>query len=161
VSLVVSDTSPVRALVHLERLHLLAELFEEVLIPPAVLAELQRPTSRLPAVPDAAIALLRVRAPGNVERVAEFRERLDMGEVEALALALEVQADALLIDEAAGRRSARELGLRTMGVLGILVQAKECGLVPRIAPLLDRLQLELGFYIGAELRQRVLRAAGE
>lgn len=160
-SLVVSDTSPVRALVHLGRMHLLAELFEEVLIPPAVLSELQHPTSRLPALPAEALALLQVREPTDRVRVAGFRERLDAGEAEALALALETRADALLIDEAAGRRAARELGLRTIGVLGLLVQAKEHGLVPLIAPLLDRLQRELGFFIGAELHERVLRAAGE
>jgi predicted nucleic acid-binding protein len=161
VSIVVSDTSPVRALVHLDRVRLLTDLFREVLIPPAVLAELQQPTSRLPAISDEALALIRVQAPMDTERVAEFRERLDLGESEALVLALEVVADALLIDEAVGRKAARDLGLRTMGVLGVLLQAKQRHLVPALAPFLDRLQFELGFYISAPLRQRVLREAGE
>ncbi len=63
------------------------------------------------------------------------------GEAEALALAVEVHADAVLIDEAAGRALARQRGLLPLGVLGILLRAKQQNLVGPLGPLLDRLRM--------------------
>jgi uncharacterized protein len=160
-SLVVTDTSPVRALLHLNLLQLLGNLYAEVLIPPAVYGELVAPGSGLRPIPRESIAFLHVQSPRDQQRITELRRRLDSGESEAIALALEVGADALLIDESEGRRVARELGIATTGALGVLLQAKQRALVLQIAPLLDQLQNELQFFVSAELRARVLREAGE
>ena len=61
------------------------------------------------------------------------------GEAEAIALAIEVSADVLLVDERKGRKAAREMGLRVLGLLGILAEAKRAGFIDRIEPVLEEL----------------------
>ncbi|WP_395745653.1 DUF3368 domain-containing protein [Prosthecobacter sp.] len=86
---------------------------------------------------------------------------LHAGEIAALSLALEVGADLVLMDEAEGRAVAASLQLTTMGLPGILLQARQRGLIIAVAPLLERLQQEARFWIAPSLREAVLRAAGE
>ncbi len=93
--------------------------------------------------------------------MAELRSSLDVGEAEAIALAEEVEADIVLIDEMAGRETACIRGFTVLGTLGLLVRAKQSGLHPSVAPLLDRLRSELNFFISDELRRTILRQAGE
>jgi predicted nucleic acid-binding protein len=160
-TVVVSDTSPVRALAHLQHLDLLRDLFGTVSLPPAVVDELRRPTSGGPIVDVSAHSFFRVQQPldrGDVER---FLESLDIGESEALALAMELRASIVLIDEAAGRAVAEELGFLAIGTCGILLRARQRGLVGEIKPLLDDLIGSLGFFISPLLRRQVLKAAGE
>jgi predicted nucleic acid-binding protein len=159
--IVVSDTSPLRALAHLQRLDWLAQLFESVYIPPGVANELEFPPSPLFSVNCRDYAFLLVRQPANVARVAEFRQLLDLGEAEALALAEELGAHHVLMDEAAGRRIAAEAGFRVLGTLGIILEAKSRGWCAEIAPYLDRLEVELRFFIAPELRQTILQQACE
>ena len=116
-SIVVSDTSPIRALAHLELLPLLGELYDEVVIPPAVFDELTRKGKRFTPLSPADLALFRLREPAlDVPQTAEFLE-LDAGEREAIRLALELSADGLLIDEHCGRQVATAFGLRVTGTL--------------------------------------------
>jgi len=161
VSIVVSDTSPIRALAHIGHLDLLASLFGEVVIPPAVAAELERPRSRFVPIDINELPYVQVQAPKNRSGVTELLAILDPGEAEALVLATEIHADAILIDEAAGRTIARQRGLMPLGVLGMLLRAKQKGYVTAISPLLDRLQKELGFFISPEIRSDVLKQANE
>lgn len=158
---VVSDTSPVRALAHLGHLLVLKQMFQQVVVPPAVNAELLRPPGGLPRVEVASVPFLSIRQPLNSQRVREFLATLDPGEAEALALAEEMQASALLIDEAAGRRMAGRVGLSVLGTLGILLGAKQRNLLSAVRPLLDRLQNEIGFFVSDELRAEILLRAGE
>jgi predicted nucleic acid-binding protein len=81
--------------------------------------------------------------------VAATNPDLDRGERAALALASDVAADLVLIDDAAGRREAKALGLRIMGSLGILRLAAEQGLVD-VPQIVSRLRQE-GFYIEESL----------
>ena len=163
--LVVSDTSVLINLAAVGLPNLLGQLFGEILIPPAVAAEFndlrQREPQRFGAV-GGLPAYVRV-LPASPDRalIVSLDRALDRGEIEALALAIEQRADLILIDERGGTRAALRWNLRTLGVLGVLLVAKERGLVPAVAPLLDRLQREAGFWIGAPLRARILRTAGE
>lgn len=157
---VVSDTSPVRALDHLNRLDLLSRLFERVLIPSAVADELRRGSRKCRPF-DPREAGLPVRSPADSEHVARLRLRLDAGEAEAIALAVEVRADVLLIDEREGVRVAQGEGLMTLGVLGLLVRAKEVGEVERVEPLIDSLREGIGFRVTPEVEREILRRAGE
>ena len=86
---------------------------------------------------------------------------LDGGEIAALSLALELSADLVLMDEAEGRATATALMLTTMGLLGVLLQARRRSLISSLAPLLDRLELEARFWMAPSLRGSILRAAGE
>src|SRR5215813_10088940 len=101
-AIVVSDTSPIRALAHLGLLDLLPRLFGDVLIPPAVLGELGTPRTLLPAVDVSQHPFIQVRAPVDANLVAQLRTEIDPGESEAIALAVEVKPDRLLMDEVQG-----------------------------------------------------------
>jgi predicted nucleic acid-binding protein len=163
VSVVISDTSPLRALAHLGLLHLVPAIFDDVLIPPAVLHELENPAGQSAPVQLEALKGVRVVVPVDLNRIRDLREiqGLDLGEAEALALAIQVGALEVLIDEYEGRRIARELGLATVGVLGLLVRAKQSGLLDSITPLIDRLKTEFNFFISEALRSEIIRRASE
>ena len=160
-SVVVSDTSPIRAMAHLGLLPLLSEIYGGVVIPQAVFSELLRKGKWFDSVPVAALSKFEVRFPTDEIRITHEFLQLDVGEREAIQLALELNADALLIDEAAGRSVAKQYGLLTTGTLGVLSQAKQRGFVSAVKPLLDRLLRELNFFISPTLRDTVLKDLGE
>jgi len=160
-AVVVSDTSPIRALAHHELLHVRSVLFGEVHVPPAVAQELSHPPSRFESVDLGSLPWITLRQPGDRERVRQLQAELDLGETEALALAEEIHADAVLIDEAAGRSVASRLGLPVVGTLGMLLRARQRGMCQELRPLLDRLQGQLRFRISPALRDHILREAGE
>jgi predicted nucleic acid-binding protein len=148
--IVVSHTSPVRALDHLELLSILGQLYESVLIPPAVEQELRRPRPRFKTITIAEIPKAIVVQPANTQHVEALSRQLQLGEAEAIALAEELAAD-LLIDERAGRRIALDRGVHITGVVGLLFEARRRRIIPSVSPLLHRLQTELGFYLSANL----------
>lgn len=153
--IVVSDTTAITNLISIEKAGLLRQLYGQVFIPDAVLAELRVKHLEIPDfIQNRSISDL-ARAEGFISNV------VDAGEAEAIVLAEELRADYLLIDEIAGRALARSHGLRVTGLLGVLLRAKEHGLVSAIRPLLDDLQNTAGFWVSGELRDHVLREAGE
>jgi hypothetical protein len=99
--------------------------------------------------------------PNDQSRVHQLLQSLDLGESEALVLALEVQAAAILVDEKLGRRLASKWGLRPVGTLGVLLEAKRAGLLPLIKLLIDQLQQTLNFFVSPQLKAHVLKLAGE
>jgi len=86
---------------------------------------------------------------------------LDIGEAEAIALAVERKSDILLIDEQKGRKVASRLGLDRIGILGILIQAKNKGFIIEVKPIMDDLRIQAGFWIKNDLYNYVLQEAGE
>lgn len=159
--LVVSDTSPIRALAHLDLLALLPQLYRDVVIPPGVLRELQFPAREYMRVDPELLRPIRIVAPEDAIRVTEFGEELDPGESEAIALALELHADAVLIDERKGRTLAHEFGLTVIGTLGVLRQAKLAGLIDRVRPHVERIVVELRFFLDQKFAEHFLKQIGE
>lgn len=86
---------------------------------------------------------------------------LHAGEAAALTLALANHADAVLMDESAGRTAARSLGITAIGVLGILLQSKRAGHISEIKPVLSRLGNEAGFWLAPRVVEQALAQAGE
>ena len=86
---------------------------------------------------------------------------LDKGEAEAIALALQMKAGRVLLDEREGRRVAKSLGLDVTGVLGILLRAQRKGVLPSLQKSMDELQRWAGFRIGSALYTDMLRESGE
>lgn len=135
--IVVSDTSPLNYLVLLGHQDILPRLFGEVFVPPAVVNELRHARTPEPvkAWVSAPPAWLRVRAPVNpLHSMA-----VDRGEADAIALAEELRADAILIDDNVARLFAEGRGLKVRGTLGVLLLAGEMGFLDATAAL-DRLQ---------------------
>lgn len=93
--------------------------------------------------------------------VDALRLDLDPGEAETIALALDLGADLVLLDEQAGRYAAQHFRLRVMGVVGLLVRAKRLGLVAEVRPYLDALRRQAGFYLSESVYQHALQLAHE
>lgn len=152
--IVVSDTSPITALLSIGRIDLLKSVFDEVVVPAAVHDELLQYHDSLPS-------FLRVVKVRDRDNVAVLAMRLDRGEAEAISLAREVNADWLLMDETVGRRVARELGLRVLGLLGVLILARRRGLLPSLRGAIMDLRSSAGFYLSDDLIGRALKEVGE
>lgn len=161
---VVSNTSPVLNLAIIGRLSLLQQQFGEIWLPPVVISEL-RIDEDLPGVQAVREALatgwMHIQAVEDMGLVEVLRRDLDGGEAEAIALAIQLKAERILLDEKEGRRIAKTLGLRSTGVLGVLLRAKQEGYVPSIRETIQQLQIEAGFRIGTELLTDILRESGE
>jgi hypothetical protein len=162
--IVISDTSALTNLAAIGHLHLLPQLYERVIIPEAVYRELADITPPVPGTLEVKIASwLQVKHVTNrhlVERL-QAEVRLDPGESQAIALALELNADLLLIDERRGRAEANRLGLRITGVLGILVEAKHQHLVVAVKPLMDALITTSQFRVSSNLYAQILTLVDE
>ncbi|MCX7916422.1 MAG: DUF3368 domain-containing protein [Verrucomicrobiae bacterium] len=152
--MVVANTSPLTALLRIGRADLLAKLFGRVVIPPAVALELQRAHGALPE-------WVCVKPFRDTDAVNAFIASLDRGEAEAIALALEMRADCVLMDERKGRRLAKAQGLRVLGLVGVVLLAKRAGLIASAGPLLEALESEAGFYLTSSLKRSALRSVGE
>ena len=153
------NSTPLVAFWSIARLDILQSLFGEILIPPAVREEFlsAEKESRRKVLRDE--AWIHVIDLENPNRVGAFAG-LDVGEAQVLALAEEQAAALVLIDERKARRYAERLGLPLSGTLGVLLLAKEEGIIPAIAPLLKGIQAA-GLYLHSELIERVLHIAGE
>jgi predicted nucleic acid-binding protein len=157
--LIVSDTSPITNLLQIGHLDLLKQVFGQVVIPKTVYEELgELPQQQLFIDGQSWLTVLAAR---SQEVISSLTEELDPGEAEAIALALEIKADYLVIDELKGRHKAELLGLKIVGLLGVLIQAKQAGYIQAVEPLLIALREKAGFRIHHALYKRVLQLAVE
>lgn len=159
---IVSNSSPLINLARINKLDILRQLYGELLVPEAVWQEVVVKGAGQPGAKqvEAAAWIQRSQA-ANRALIQGLSQDLDAGEAESIALALEVRAQLLLMDERLGRETARHLGLRYIGLIGVLIEAKRRGLIDRIEPTLRALRVQAGFRISDELYERVLRDAGE
>ena len=160
--IVVTDTSVILNLCLIRQETVLPSLYGSILAPDVVLAEFQRLVSADERFAGLTFpAFIQTHTPIRLIPELTTSPRLQSGEIAAISLAVERGADAVLMDELAGRAAAVALGLKPVGLLGILLDAKELGLISAVAPLLDRLEAEAKFWISASLRALVLKDAGE
>jgi len=101
-----------------------------------------------------------VHAPNDLVAIQRLETELQTGEAEAIALAQEVGAE-LLIDERAGRLVAKRLGIAYLGVIGLLVRAKQNGTVPNVVPLVLQARDEMNFFVSDAVIDEVRRVVGE
>ncbi|MGO8765988.1 MAG: DUF3368 domain-containing protein [Limisphaerales bacterium] len=160
---VVSNTSPISNLAIIGRLEFLRRRYSIVSIPPAVadeLAALSHPAG-LKCVQAALADRWLVVEP--VEK-AVFRPLpfpLDAGETAAIALACQIKAGVLLMDEKRGREAARHCGLVVAGVLGELVHAKLAGWIPNIRGEIERLRMDARFFVDSTVERFILSQVDE
>jgi len=159
---VVSNTSPLVNLGRIGMLDLLQQLYDELLIPEAVWKEVVIKGRGLPGSEIVETAgWIKTNIVENKPLVKSLRQDLDAGEAEAIALAIEIEADLLLMDERVGRDVADYFGVRYMGLIGVLVEAKNKKLISEIKNLLDDLRKKAGFRVSDLLYRRVLSDVGE
>jgi uncharacterized protein len=159
--IVVADTSVLLNLCRVEEIDLLPALFSDIVIPPEVAAEFAKLASTSARFHGLTLPTwIRQQTPaGHVPLPSKFA--LHAGELSAISLAVEISADAILIDERSGFAAAQHLGLKTIGILGILLESKATGKLPLVRPIIERLEREGRFWIDEPLRRRVLQAARE
>jgi hypothetical protein len=161
----ISNASPLIQLAKIGQLSLLARLHPQVLIPnpvhrEVVLAGRGRPGAEAVAHAEADGWLIPTAAPQD-RMLDLLREQLDDGEAEAIRLALERPANAVLLDDMAARSIATRMGLQVTGTLGLLLRAKQMGFVPQLQPLIAQLCADGRFYIAPAVVTQILAAAGE
>jgi uncharacterized protein len=160
--IIVSDTSPLCNLALVDHLWLLKSIYQTVIIPTIVDEELKAATNPvINVIPN--LDWIQTHVPTNTTLTTQLQrdKGLDAGEANAIALALELQADDLLIDERLGRREATHLGLSIIGILGILITAKQRNLITKVQPVMDALIHQASFRISPKLYQQVLTLANE
>ena len=142
------------------QLDLLPGLYGQVRIPPAVLTELRAGAAQGFEVPDPeALSWLRIEPLRNPALVPSVLD-LGAGEAEAIGLALHHPGSLLILDDALGRTVARGKSVVYTGTLGVLVKAKQQGLLSTVGPILEDL-LATTMYLSGDLIAWVLREAGE
>lgn len=97
----------------------------------------------------------------NLQLVHTLRQELDAGEAEAIVLSLEMKAELLLMDERLGRETAEHLGIRCLGLIGVLIEAKNRNLIESVKPLILALRDVAGFRISQTLFDRVMADLNE
>ncbi len=157
---IICNTSPLQYLHQLGLLNMLKALVGQLIVPPAVVAELAEGRARGIDLPDLGQLDWVIVRPPLSTAAAPLVTELGLGETQVLMLALESLDAVVVLDDALARQLAEALGLRLTGTLGILLDAKRAGLLPAIAPHLDRLQA-LRFRLAAHTKAAVLKLAGE
>jgi len=152
--IVVADTSPINYLILISEISILERMYQQVVLPRAVYAELVRPAApdRVRTWMEQPPAWIEVRTPSRTSDRA--LDLLDPGERDAILLAEELQPAQLIIDDWEGRQEAQRRGLKVAGTLGTLQEAAKLGLVD-LQGAIKRLQ-GTSFFISPELLSRIL-----
>jgi predicted nucleic acid-binding protein len=156
---VVCNTSPLQYLHQADVIDLLPRLYERVLVPAAVVMELEEGSARGVDLPDVrSIPWMMIVDPPAPELLSLVTD-LGPGERSALAVAL-ARHLTVVLDDALARRHAKLLGVQHTGTLGILIRAKREGYLPAVRPVLERFE-ELRFRLDEATRMSTLELAGE
>ena len=156
--ILVADCSALVALAVCDSLDILERMFDSVVVPEAVYYEATRPDKKQAQA-------LNIFLQGNVRQVnmqtyVFLDAYADAGETEAMLLYKQLAADKLLIDDKRGRKVAKINQISTIGSLGVLLIAKEKGLIVEVAPLLQQIE-QSDIYLSPNLISTVLELAGE
>jgi uncharacterized protein len=145
---IISDSTCLIGLERIQELEILPGLFEPIVIPQQVHREF-----------GVTMPWLHVETPLNTALVTSLKLVVDDGEAEAIALAYE-KGRRIILDGRHARKAAQGLGVTMIGTVGVLVQARQQGLIPRLKPLIEKLAKN-NFYISDELKEETLALVGE
>ncbi len=140
-TLIIADASPLIALVDIEELEVLHRLYERVIVTDIVRGEIH---AELPG-------WIEVATNYNQNQLQILSLELDKGEASTIAFAMEHPQAKILMDEKKGRTAAKRLGLTVTGTVGVLLKAKEQGLITSGKDILEKLEKH-GFWLSEELR---------
>ncbi len=147
---VITNSACVISLTQMGKLELLHELFGTVTIPASVEAECRLQPANW----------MLVKNPSSPQLAMSLRSRLGNGESDAIALAVELTADRIILDDRRARSAAKSLGLNVIGTVAVLVAARRQGLIPNLSDALEEL-VETGFFVATDIIESALRAVGE
>ena len=160
-SAVASNTGPLIVLAKADRLTVIEAMYGVVQIPPAVHRELLAKTGpEAQRLDDAFASFVHIVPLPPVSATADhLTQRLGPGEQQAIALAFS-NSGLLLIDDQAGRKAARQLGVEVTGVVGVLLEAKRVGHIPMLKPILETIRHH-GYWLSDALVETALQIANE
>lgn len=160
--MIVSNSTPLINFAAIGRLDILEALFTTLTIPPAVEYELLERGQQYPSMIKIQEAVFIVKHDiSNIMLRDALTIDLDVGEAEAITLALEHKADLLLLDEIAGRTTAESYQLAFTGSIGCLIEAKRTNIIPAVKPLLDAMQQDARYWVNPQLYAKILAEQGE
>ena len=148
-SAAVTNSTCLIALERIQRLDILPQVFAPITIPPAVQSEV-----------GISAPWLTIQAPQHRGIVQSLQTQIDEGESEAIALAMELGDVFIILNDLSARRVAQQLHLKVIGTTGMLLRAKQQGIIPEIKPILDALTTA-NFRISAALIRKALELADE
>lgn len=160
--IVVSNTTPLIGLAVIQRFDLLRQFFGEITIPQAVYEEAVVAGREAGGAKQEILAADWIKVVPVQDRLAVeiLLDELDLGESETIVLAREIKADWVLMDERKGRRKLTQLNQQKIGTLGILLKARQSGLLSALKPELELLHKN-SFNISQQIIEELLRQAGE
>ena len=153
---VISNSSPVIHLAKINKLNLLEKLYTKVIVPEKVYLECTETTQyhqEIQLISNSTwMTTLHIK---DIRLFNLLYTEIDAGEAESLVLALEKDADLVLLDDMEARIKARSLGLNVTGTLGVLLKANNQGLITSLYEEINKLE-QTGFWISSDLKDKVL-----
>jgi len=156
--IIISDTSSITNLLQIGLIDILHVLYGEITITPAVRRELYHLPEQEKQIEQ--IDWIKVKSPQDQGLIVQLLEKIDLGEAESIVLAIEEKAKYLIIDEFKGRLIADSYGIKIVGILGVLIQAKKEKVIQDVKPHIDQL-IAIGFRLDKKLIEKVLKGLGE
>ncbi len=156
--IVVSNTTPLISLASIAQTELLRTLFQQIIIPDAVYAEIKAGHGFGYTEVDA--DFISVRPIVNLARRSALLNQMDLGEAETIVLATELGADYVIIDDSVGYAVAKSSGLPVIRTLSLLLRAKNKGLIPLVKPFLEEM-IRKGRWYSPKLCRQFLQSIGE
>jgi hypothetical protein len=157
---IVADSGPLISLAIIDQLDLLRQLYQQVLVPPAVWHEVTVKGQGMPGAHAVTqLTWLEIRKP-EPQVLQPLSILVDPGEAEAIALAQTVAGSIVLLDDSQARRVAERFNIPRIGTLGILRRAKKMRLLEKIRPHVEYLRSN-NIYMAENLVEAVLRDVGE
>ncbi len=157
---VIVNSTPIIVLCGIGKLDVLQDLYQEIIIPSAVYQEITAIEDSVCMQIKNADSWIHVESIRDNSEKKMYKAKLHAGEVEVMILAQEQKADLVIIDDNAAKKTAKYLGLTVTGTLGVLLKAKNKGIVQEVAPLLVEMKRN-GFYVDSVIETFVLEQAGE
>lgn len=154
---VVADTRALISLGIVNKLDLITAVFNEFYLPNAVWEELVKYSN--PNFDESTLTLLKPRVK-FISSINYLSSIMDYGESESVILYNEIEADYLLIDDQKARQIAESLGIKCIGSIGLLIQAKKTGKLKRLKPIFD-LWISNERYFSKKLLNKILLSLGE
>lgn len=156
---IISNTTPVIALLSISKLNLLKDIYGKVIIPKGVFEEIEEGKNKTYYTDLSVIDWIKIKSIKDKEPLKYIHD-LDKGEAEVIVLANEINADLVIIDEKQGREYAKYFNLKLTGTIGILLKAKELGLIGKIKPLLYEITKN-GIWLSKKFIDKILKIAKE
>lgn len=157
--IIIADSSPLITLALIDKLEILELLFKEVIISEGVYEEIIK-KDKPKSTKLKEYFKNNVKTVSNIIAVNILKQDIDLGEAESIVLALELKIEDILIDDLKGRKYAKIEGLKIIGSMGLLLEAKRRGFIKEIKPLLEIL-IKNNIRLGDALIEQVLKTANE